>query len=60
MGFSDKAMASVMKKQVADGWAVYTYNLGGVPLQEKFFYSEAEADAYRLQQYALVRAEERR
>lgn len=58
MGFPDKPRASVMKKKVAGGWSVVTYNLGGVPLQEKGFRTEADADAWKLRQYALIRQEE--
>jgi hypothetical protein len=47
-----------MQKKVAGGWSVVTYNLGGIPLQERGFRTEAEADAWRLHQYALIRQEE--
>lgn len=52
-----KPMASTGKEKSGDGWLVVTHNVGGVERAERFFYSEAEADAYLLKQYSLVRAE---
>lgn len=52
-----KPMASAGKEKTGDGWTVVTQNVGGVERAERFFKSEAEADAYLLKQYALVREE---
>ncbi len=57
MGFPDKPMASASKEKIRESWLVTTLNVGGHSKQERYFHSEAEADAYLLQQYALVRAE---
>ncbi|CAN7740084.1 hypothetical protein [Rhizobium sp. LjRoot258] len=45
---------SVVKKQTDDGWNIVTYNLDGVSVQDQFFISEADADAYLQEQQALV------
>jgi hypothetical protein len=52
-----KPMASAGKEKSGDGWTIVTQNVGGVERAERFFKSEAEADAYLLKQYALVREE---
>lgn len=57
MGFPDKPMASAGVSKSGDGWVVTTLNVGGVAKQERFFNSRAEADAYLLKQYELVRKE---
>lgn len=57
MNFTDKPMPSVETKEVSGGWIVCTYNVAGVSYQEKFFASKAEAQAYHLKQYAVIRAE---
>lgn len=55
MGFEDKPTASVSVDKSGDGWLVKTYNLGGEDLQEKFFHSKAEADAFAQGQYEKIR-----
>lgn len=52
-----KPMASTGKEKSGDGWLVVTQNVAGVERAERFFRSEAEADAYLLKQYELVRKE---
>lgn len=52
-----KPMASAGKERDGDGWKVVTQNVGGVERAERLFHSEAEADAYLLKQYELVRKE---
>jgi len=48
------AKPSVVKKQTDDGWSIVIYNVGGVTVQDKFFASEADADAYLQEQEALI------
>lgn len=57
MGLPEKPMASADVDKSGEGWVVTTHNVGGVEKQERFFYSKAEADAYLLKQYELVRKE---
>jgi hypothetical protein len=50
----DPNLPSVVKKQTDDGWTIVTYNFGGVPLSDKFFLREADADLYLQSQQALI------
>lgn len=57
MGFPDKPLASAGIEKDGDGWLVVTQNVGGKERAERHFRGRAEADAYLVKQYALVRAE---
>lgn len=54
MDFSKDSMPSVVKKQTDDGWSIVTFNLGGVPVVDRHFASDADADAFLLEQQALI------
>jgi len=45
---------SMVKKQTDDGWSIVIYNVGAVTVQDKFFASEADADAYLQERQALI------
>ena len=57
MEFSERPLASVSKDKSGEGWVVVTSNLAGIPRQERYFASEAEADSFKLSQYKLIRTE---
>jgi hypothetical protein len=50
----DIDLPSVVKKQTDDGWTIATYNFGGVPLSDKFFLRESDADLYLQEQQDLI------